>query len=359
MGGGRRPEWSRTGSWSPAGPGSSASTWSATCSSAASRWRASTSRRSTTRTAATGSRSTAATSATAPPSTRAMARRRRGRALRRRAAALPAAGHLHDRRRGARAIVLEAARRHGVERVVHISSTAVYGIPDHHPLLEDDRLDGVGPYGQAKIQAEMVCLEYRAQGPDRADPAAEVVHRAGAARRLRAALRLGARRAQLPDARQRRQPLPVARRRGPVRRDLPLPDAARARRRTTRSTSARRVHARCARTTRRCSTRPATASGSSASRPRRPSGAARARDARLSPLYKWVYETAVKDSFVSIEKAERVLGFAPQLLEPGCARCATSPGTCEHRDRFAGQSGVTHRVPWKQGALGVRPKRFF
>src|SRR5687768_15491135 len=60
--------------------------------------------------------------------------------------------------------VLHAALRHGVKRVVHISSTAVYGIPDHHPLYENDKLEGVGPYGQAKIQAEMVCLEYRAKG---------------------------------------------------------------------------------------------------------------------------------------------------------------------------------------------------
>ena len=29
-------------------------------------------------------------------------------------------------------------------------------------------------------------------------------------------------------------------------------------------------------------------------------------------MYKWVYETASKDSFVSIEKAERILGFEPQ-----------------------------------------------
>ena len=61
-------------------------------------------------------------------------------------------------------VVLEAALRHGVQRAVHISSTAVYGIPDHHPLLENDRLEGVGPYGQAKIQAEMVALELRAKG---------------------------------------------------------------------------------------------------------------------------------------------------------------------------------------------------
>src|ERR671916_3219826 len=60
--------------------------------------------------------------------------------------------------------VLEAARRHGVKRLVHVSSTAVYGIPDHHPLYETDKLEGVGPYGQAKIQAEMICLEYRARG---------------------------------------------------------------------------------------------------------------------------------------------------------------------------------------------------
>src|ERR687884_1535460 len=60
--------------------------------------------------------------------------------------------------------VLDASLRHGVERFVHVSSTAVYGIPDHHPLYETDKLEGVGPYGQAKIQAEMICLEYRARG---------------------------------------------------------------------------------------------------------------------------------------------------------------------------------------------------
>ena len=45
--------------------------------------------------------------------------------------------------------VLEAARRHGVERVVHVSSKAGYGIPVHHPYYEADELEGVGPYGQA------------------------------------------------------------------------------------------------------------------------------------------------------------------------------------------------------------------
>src|SRR3990167_2077403 len=50
--------------------------------------------------------------------------------------------------------VLTSAFEHGVKRVIHISSTAVYGIPDHHPLYETDALVGVGPYGEAKILAE-------------------------------------------------------------------------------------------------------------------------------------------------------------------------------------------------------------
>src|SRR5439155_5726569 len=46
-------------------------------------------------------------------------------------------------------------------RVIHVSSTAVYGIPDHHPLAEDDKLQGVGPYGEAKVKAEEVCKDFR------------------------------------------------------------------------------------------------------------------------------------------------------------------------------------------------------
>ena len=60
--------------------------------------------------------------------------------------------------------ILEAARTHSVERVIQISSTAVYGVPDHHPLYETDKMIGVGAYGKAKIDAEKVCEEYRAKG---------------------------------------------------------------------------------------------------------------------------------------------------------------------------------------------------
>ncbi|HSP88792.1 MAG TPA: NAD(P)-dependent oxidoreductase, partial [Ignavibacteriaceae bacterium] len=60
--------------------------------------------------------------------------------------------------------LLEAAEKNKIKRFIHISTTAVYGIPDHHPLFENDKLDGVGPYGKAKIQAEEECLKFRKKG---------------------------------------------------------------------------------------------------------------------------------------------------------------------------------------------------
>ena len=61
-------------------------------------------------------------------------------------------------------IVLEAAAQDNLARFIFISSTAVYGVPDHHPLLEGDPVKGVGPYGEAKIQAERLCEAQRARG---------------------------------------------------------------------------------------------------------------------------------------------------------------------------------------------------
>lgn len=60
--------------------------------------------------------------------------------------------------------VLMAAQQLGIKRVVFVSSTAVYGVPDHHPIYETDKLVGVGPYGEAKILAEKECLKTRKKG---------------------------------------------------------------------------------------------------------------------------------------------------------------------------------------------------
>ena len=72
---------------------------------------------------------------------------------------------------------------------------------------------------------------------------------------------------------------------------------------------------------------------------------------KLSPLYPWIYETAGKDSFVSIEKAQQLLNYDPQHSTSG-AMIRNYRWYLENKDRFAKGDGITHRVPWKQKALG-------
>lgn len=61
-------------------------------------------------------------------------------------------------------VVLERCRAARVQRIAHVSSTAVYGVPKVHPLYEYYPLSGVGDYGESKVLAEAVCAEFRRQG---------------------------------------------------------------------------------------------------------------------------------------------------------------------------------------------------
>ena len=77
----------------------------------------------------------------------------------------------------------------------------------------------------------------------------------------------------------------------------------------------------------------------------------------ISPLYKWVYETASKDSFVSIEKAEMRLQWEPKYSNKD-ALLRNFAWYKANRDSFASASGISHRAPWKQGALGMIKRAF-
>ena len=78
---------------------------------------------------------------------------------------------------------------------------------------------------------------------------------------------------------------------------------------------------------------------------------------KLSPLYKWVYETAAEDSFVSVEKAEKILGYRPKYSNRQ-ALVRNYHWYVDHLNQFKNASGVSHRVPWKQGILRLA-KIFF
>jgi nucleoside-diphosphate-sugar epimerase len=253
--------------------------------------------------------------------------------------------------------VLAAALRHGVDRVVHISSTAVYGIPDHHPLLETDRLDGVGPYGKAKVAAEEVCAEFRAKGlcvPILRPKSFIGPERLGVFALFYDWARDGRGFPMIGNGRNRYQLLDVE--------DLCQAIVLCMTLDRERVNDVFNIGARDFTTMREDYQAVLDRAGHGKKVRGFPAApliwTLRILEAlRMSPLYKWVYETASKDSFVSIEKAERVLGYRP-LHSNKQALVRNYEWYLEHLNEFASASGVSHRVPWKQGVLGLA-KWFF
>jgi nucleoside-diphosphate-sugar epimerase len=254
-------------------------------------------------------------------------------------------------------LLLESAHAHRVARFVHISSTAVYGIPDHHPIYEDDRLQGVGPYGEAKIQAEQICLGFRSKGmcvpilrpksfvgPERLG-VFELLYDWAYDGRNFPVLGSGNNLYQLLDVEDLCRAIYLcataeqglvndtfnvgAKRFGTMREDF----------------QAVLDHA--------------GHGGRIIGFPAQPViWALRLLEwARVSPLYNWVYETAAKDSFVAIERIESRLSFVPDYSNRD-ALIRNYEWYVANRDKFRGTSGISHRAPWKQGILRVA-KRFF
>jgi len=253
--------------------------------------------------------------------------------------------------------ILDAALRHEVKRVVHVSSTAVYGIPDHHPLYETDKLEGVGPYGQAKIQAEMICLEYRTKGlvmPVIRPKSFVGPERLGVFALLYDWAITGHNFPMIGSGRNRYQLLDVEDLCEAIYLTLTLPEERvndtfniGAAEFTTMKEDYQAVldHAGYGKKVLGFPAAPAI-------------WGLRVLDRLgLSPLYKWVYETASKDSFVSIEKAERELGFRPKYSNKD-ALLRNFRWYIENRAQFENASGVSHRVPWSQGAIGLLKKVF-
>lgn len=258
---------------------------------------------------------------------------------------------------GGTRMVLETAAELGVPRVVHISSTAVYGIPDHHPLFETDRLEGVGAYGEAKVAAEALCAEFRARGlcvPVLRPKSFVGPERLGVFALLYDWAYTGHRFPLLGSGKNRYQLLDVE--------DLCAAIYLAATLDGERVNDTFNIGAKEFATMREDYQAVLDEAGHGKSivpLPAAPAIWALRVLERLgwSPLYKWVYETATKDSFVSIEKAERVLGWTPRYSNRE-ALLRNYRWYVANLDRFARQSGVTHRVPWSQGVLGLAKRVF-
>lgn len=253
--------------------------------------------------------------------------------------------------------VIDSAQKQAVKRFVHISSTAVYGIPDHHPLREDDRRVGVGPYGEAKVAAEDICFEFRENGmivsvirpksfvgPERLGVFAMLYEWAHEGRGF-PLLGDGSNRYQLLDVEDLCHAIYLC---------CALDDDAvndtfniGAKEFATMGEDYQAVldYAGHGKTVRPLPAEPAI-------------WLLRTLEAlKLSPLYKWVYETAAKDSYVSIERAEARLGFQPRYSNRD-ALLRNFQWYLDNQAVLARKSGVSHRVPWSQGILRLA-KIFF
>ncbi len=257
-------------------------------------------------------------------------------------------------------IVLQEALKNKVKHVIYISSTAVYGIPRKHPVYETDPLIGVGPYGESKIQAEKVCQQMRKKGLSITTIRPKTfigTHRLGVFEILFdwihdhkkiPVLGNGTNRYQLMDvddlahaiymilnAKQKKKLNDVfnigAEKFDTIGEDL-----------NTLFSVARRNN--------RQSTLLKT-----------PAGLIKKvlyilEKLHLSPLYQWVYETADKDSFVSIDKIKKTLKWTPKFSNSDALIKSYKWYLKNYKDIKKRGEGITHTVGWKQGILGVIKK---
>ena len=254
-------------------------------------------------------------------------------------------------------ILLQQALAFGVQRFIHISTTAVYGIPDHHPIFESEPTVGVGPYGKAKVGAEELCQAYRQKsmcipilrpksfvGPERLGVFAIFYEWASEGRNF-PMIGAGSNRYQLLDVEDLCQAIfqcmilgkdqvndtfnvgaaefqtmkqdyqAVLKKAGFGKKIIPFP--------TFPVVAALKL----------------------------------LEFFQLSPLYPWIYETASKDSFVSIQKAQQILDYQPRFSNQA-ALLRNFDWYLSNKVHFKGASGVSHRLPWNQKALRLA-KVFF
>jgi nucleoside-diphosphate-sugar epimerase len=266
------------------------------------------------------------------------------------AAALPiqaSRGSIRSVNVGGTENVLRAADEAGVRRVIFISSTAVYGVPEKHPIEEDDPLVGVGSYGESKIDAEGLCRVAAVETSIVRPKTFIGAERLGVFEILFDWIREGRRIYTLGKGHNRYQLLAVEDLVDAIVRTAAEPAAAR----ETFNIGATEFG------TVRSDLQALIDHAGSSSRlqpvPVKPAEIAlRGLELlRVSPLAEWHYKTAHKDSFVDVSKAQRVLGWQPRLSNRD-ALIQTYDWYLANRGRVGG-AGVTHRVPWNQQALGL------
>lgn len=253
--------------------------------------------------------------------------------------------------------VLDSALKNNIKKVIYISSTAVYGVPDHHPVYETDKLVGVGPYGNAKIQAEKICDEFRKKGLSVTiiRPKSFVgPERLGVFALFYDWAKDGHNFPLLGNGKNRYQLLSVA--------DLCQAIWSAMTMDGEKINDVFNIGAKEFKTMKEDYQSVLDYAGYNKKIiciPARPAIIVLKilEFFHLSPLYAWVYETAAKDSFVSIKKAEKILGFKPKYSNQQ-ALIENYNWYLNHLSEFQNKKGISHRVPWGQGILKLLKQLF-
>ena len=252
--------------------------------------------------------------------------------------------------------VLEAALQHGIGRVVHISSTAVYGTKASG-ATEESEIEVIGPYAEAKILAEHECEPFRAKGmcipvlrpktfvgPERRGIWSILYDWAHSGSGF-PLIGPGTNKYQLLDVEDLCDVIYTTMTGEPGGLNTVFNVGAKEYGSMRDDFQAVLDHAGHGRKVRPIPAGPIILALKVLEK------------LKLSPVYEWVYETAAVDSYVSIEKAERLLGFRPKYSNRQ-ALIKNYEWYVAHLAQFQGASGISHRTPWKQGLIGLG-KRFF
>lgn len=243
-------------------------------------------------------------------------------------------------------LVLECCTAAGVKRFIYIGTTAVYGMPKFHPIFEDAPLDPMGDYGIAKSKAEQYCIEANGVETVRIRPKSFIgTGRLGIFQVLFDWIESGKRiyilgdgtnRFQLLDVRDLVEAIYLAALKGRNREVYNI--GAGSFGTVNEDVGALLAHAQSGSRIVHIPSRPAKAILSALEM------------LHISPIYRWVYDTADQDSYLSIEKAKTELGWIPRYSNRD-ALIDTYDWYLREGKELAKQTGTSHRVAWKQGAL--------
>lgn len=250
--------------------------------------------------------------------------------------------------------VLKISRSRNIQRVVYISSTSVYGVPKQCPIGEDAPLTGVGSYGTSKIRAEEICLQYRKAGfcvPIIRPKTFIGTGRLGIFQILYDWVKSGKRIPVIGNGRNRYQLLEVSDLVNAIDMMLTKP--------VGQVNDTFNIGAERFETVSEDLGELFRFAGTGASIMPTPAGIAKPvlsllENLKLSPLYKWVYATADKDSIVSVQKIRNSLGWSAKFSNAD-ALIKSYSWYLDHLPELS-RTGISHRAAWNQGILKIFKK---